>query len=278
MIRNQVGNEFFLFTQVDHAQLSGRLAEAYGNARFLAPEPRKAVLDAIAMHDGGWALHDNEPTLDASGLPLHVFHMPIPLAVRLWAESTRLALAVDAYTGLLVSLHGFALSALAYQHYSDPQQRSHSTKELFSLNKFQQLQIEVQEKIRKDLGLRTDMALHLGLAPRGIGGQEDLLRYNYQILRATDQISLALLCGGRPFSTIDEMSTQPGMEPMDFRVGYPGPFRVTIGPWPFDVDQIEAEVPFRRVPRKVFTTVEDFRAAYQSAPVEMQKIRVARSG
>jgi hypothetical protein len=74
------------------------------------------------------------------------------------------------------------------------------------------------------------------------------------------------------------MSTQPGMEPMDFRVGYPGPFRVTIGPWPFDVDQIEAEVPFRRVPRKVFTTVEDFRAAYQSAPVEMQKIRVARSG
>ena len=278
MIRHQQGNEFFLFTQDDHARLSGELADKFGNSRFLMPEPRKAVLDAVAMHDCGWTLHDNEPTLDPAGLPLHVFDTPIPVSVRVWAESVRLARQVDSYSGLLVSLHVFALSALAYSHYADPQQRPHATKQLFELNKFQQLEIEVQEQIRGELGLRTDMALHLGLAPRGNGAQEDSLRFNYQILRAMDQVSLALLCGGRPFSTIDDISPRPAMDPIDFRVGYSGPFRITLGPWPFDVEHIEAEVPFRRVPAKVFTNVEEFRAVYAAAPREMQKIRVAKAG
>jgi hypothetical protein len=277
MIRHQQGNEFFLFTQDDHARLSGHLAGHFGNARFATPQPRKQVVDAVAMHDSGWPLHDREPTLDKSGLPLHVFDTPIPLAVRVWAESARLAREVDSYTGLLVSLHVFALSALAYQHYADPVQRPHSAKELFELNKFQQLQIEVQEQIRREKNLRTDMALQLGLAPRGTGPREDLLRFHYQILRTMDQISLALLCGGRPFSTIDDMSPAPGADPLDFRVGYPGKWRVSLSPWPFDVDAIEAEVPFRRLPAKVFADVESFRSAYAAAPLESQMIRVGRS-
>ncbi|HET6251661.1 MAG TPA: DUF3891 family protein [Tepidisphaeraceae bacterium] len=278
MIRNQQGNEFFLFTQDDHAAVSGELARHFGNSRFAAPQPLKAVIDAVAMHDCGWPLHDREPTLDVAGMPLHVFDTPIPLAVRVWAESTRLAREADPYTGLLVSLHVFALSALAYQHYADPAQRAHSAKELFELNKFQQLQIEVQEQIRGESGLRTDVALQLGLAPRRSDAREDLLRFHYQILRTMDQLSLALLLGGRPFSTIDDLSPRPAADPVDFRVGYPAKWRITLNPWPFDAEKIDAEIPFRRVPARVYASVEAFREIYKSAPREMQMLRVARSG
>ena len=238
---------------------------------------RKRLSMPSRCTDGGWPLHDREPTLNPAGHPLHVFETPIPVAVKVWAESTRLARAVDSYTGLLVSLHVFALSALAYQHYADPSIRSHSAKELFELNKFQQLQIENQEQIRQQLGMRTDVALQLGLAPRGAGPEEDLLRFNYQLLRTMDQISLALLCGGRPFTTIDEMSPRPGHDPLDFRVGYPAKWTVTVTPWPFEIDRIELDAPFARVPAKMFAAVEAFREAYASAPREVQTVLVAKS-
>jgi len=278
MIRHQHGNEYFLFTQDDHARLSGHLAEQFGNERFAQPQPRKAVIDAVAMHDSGWPLHDDEPTLDGSGLPLHVFGAPIPLATRVWAESTRRARDVNLYSGLLVSIHVFALSAVSYQHYSDPSQRQHSAKELFALNKFQQLQIEVQEKIRHTLGLRTDIALQLGLAPRRTSEDEDLLRANYHLLRAMDQVSLALLCGGRPFSSIEDVTPRPGAEPVDFRVGYPSEWMLTVNPWPFGIERIEMELPFRRVPARVYANLESFRATYAAAPVENQLVRLARTG
>jgi hypothetical protein len=278
MIRHQHGNEYFLFAQDDHARLSGSLAEQWGNARFSQPRPRQAVIEGIALHDSGWPLHDNEPTLDGSGLPLHVFATPIPVAVRVWAESVRRAQEVNPYSGLLVSIHVFALSAIAWQHYSDPDQRQQSAKELFELNKFQQLQIETQETIRRSLGLRTDMALQLGLAPRRTSEEEDLLRANYQLLRAMDQVSLALLCGGRPFSTIEDVSPHPGAEPADFRVGYPSEWMVTINPWPFAIERIDVELPFRRVPARVYTSMDVFRAAYAAAAREMQMVRVARTG
>ena len=181
------------------------LAEHFGNRRFTAPEPRKAVLDAVAMHDRGWPLHDNEPTLNEDGLPLHVFETPISITAAVWSESVRLARKLDSYTAFLVSLHVFHLSALSYQHYTDPQDRRRNAKSLFELNKFQQSQIEMQEQFRQEMGLRTDVPLELGLAPRGSNAEETQLRFNYQLLKAMDQISLAVLCDGRAFTTIEDV-------------------------------------------------------------------------
>ena len=39
MIRRHVDHEFWLFTQHDHALLSGKLAEQFGNDRYARPEP-----------------------------------------------------------------------------------------------------------------------------------------------------------------------------------------------------------------------------------------------
>jgi len=278
MIRHKTGNEFLLFAQDDHARFSAQLAEQLGNSWFNPPEPRKAVIDAIALHDAGWPLHDNEPTLNDAGQPLHVFETPIPIAARIWSESVRVALRTDTYTGFLVSLHVFALSALSYQHYADPQDRRKNAKELFELNKFQQSQIEIQEKIRRQMRLLTDVPLTLGLAPRGSGIEEDRLRFNYCLLKAMDQVSLAVLCGGKPFTTIEEVAPRSQSDPLDLRVMYPAPWTVAISPWPFRVDQIEMQMPYRRVLTKPFASVEEFRKSYGQAAQEFQIVRVLRAG
>ena len=114
MIRHRRGDHFFLITQHDHAQLSGRFAERVGNGDFVRPEPFRETVDGVALHDCGWPLHDDKaPTLNSEGLPLHVLESPMPVATRVWSESARLAAEHHPYTGLLVSLHVLALSTFA---------------------------------------------------------------------------------------------------------------------------------------------------------------------
>ncbi len=106
MIRRRQGNDLLLITQDDHAALSGRLAKHIGNKQFSMPSPFHLVIEGVSLHDCGWPLHDDHPTLNADGLPRNVFEMPPLLAVEVWGESSSRAAVVHPYVGLLVSLHG----------------------------------------------------------------------------------------------------------------------------------------------------------------------------
>lgn len=276
MIRHQVGNDPILFTQDDHARFSGLLAERLGNSLFTRPQPRRQVIDAVSLHDCGWVLHDQAPTLNEQGKPLDVFETPVSIAVRVWGESVRRVAEVDPYAGFLVSIHVFHLSAMAYQHHTDPEDRRRHAKELFDMNKFQQNQIEFQERQRLQMGLRTDIALELGLAPRGSGAMESQLRQNYQTLRMMDQISLAVLRDDQPFASIDDVAPHIGSEPLNLQLRYPSPWTVSVTPWPFDADRIEAMVPCRRLTGATFPSAEALAAQYHAAPVQGQAVRVIR--
>ncbi len=71
MIRRDVGNAYLLIAQDDHAKLAAELARHFGNQRFMwRPDPWREVVDAVAMHDAGWPLHDDAPTLNLAGLPI----------------------------------------------------------------------------------------------------------------------------------------------------------------------------------------------------------------
>src|SRR5687767_15264144 len=111
MIRRLAGDRFLLIAQHDHALLSGQLAERYGNARFATPQPREAVVRAVGMHDCGWPMHDERPTLNAEGWPVDVFETPLPLALKVWQAATDRMAGEDPYARMLVSLHVLGLSA-----------------------------------------------------------------------------------------------------------------------------------------------------------------------
>jgi hypothetical protein len=276
MIRHTRGDAFLLITQHDHALLSGKFAERIGNAMFAPPSPFEAAVAGIALHDCGWPVHDDDgPTLNDKGLPLHVLESPMDVATRVWGESVRRASERDPYTGLLVSLHVTALSTFAQSQGWIPHERAKTPAEHFMLNKFQQKQFEIQEGLRRQLNMRTDLPLTNGLAEPGSDPAEDLLIFNYGLLKTTDRISLDLCCSEDLFPQIEEVYPRPGESPVTIKVRHAGPGAMELSPWPFAEERLSFEVPCRRVPAKTYASDGAFREVYRDAPVEPFRVNVA---
>jgi hypothetical protein len=268
MIRRDADSHFLLITQHDHATLSGELARHLGNATFGAPSPLHETVEGIAHHDAGWPLHDDEPTLNKDGLPLHVFEVPGPVAIRVWSASVEHAAALGPYQGLLVSLHVLGLSAYAQAHMAPG---SWSRQDVFELNKFQHRQVEVQERLRAEVGLSSELPLHMGLAKLGASPADDLLLFNFRLLIAMDRVSLALCCGKNLFPKIEDVYAKPGQQPTTISLSMSGPNSLEVTPWPFSVEaeQIQLHVPAKRIGREPFTSAQAFHAAYRNAPNEL---------
>lgn len=273
MIRHRIGNEFLLIAQDDHARFAGQLAEHVGNERFAGLLPFRPTVDGIRLHDSGWPLHDDTPTIDATGLPTHVLHAPIVLTAQMWSASVDRAVAVHPWSGLLVSLHVLRLSTLP-----DSNKRRHDPRAVFELNKFQHRQIEIQEELRKKLGMRIDLPLFFGLAPPGRSEEEDLLRHAAAWMRALDGISLDA-CHDQPlFEKMDDVLPRPEGQPISLRLEHPAPLTIGVEPWPFDVVEIAANLPCRRVPAARFASGEDFARAFAAAKVEAVRVVVRAGG
>jgi len=269
MIRRETPDHFLLITQHDHALLSGRLAEKIGNESMARPALRDQTIQGIALHDSGWPLHDDAPTLNRAGLPLDVFETPREIGLLVWRESVERAVAADLYSGLLVSLHVLALSHLMSNMRPSPRDR-------FEINKFQHLEIERQESLRIKLGLRTDVPLDLGLARAGVDPAEDQLSFNFRLLQAMDRVSLALCCTNEPFHEISRLPAAPGGQPRTIALIKQGESSLVVDPWLFDCDSFPVEIGARRLPRQTFASIEEFQNLYRQAPIETLTFQVHR--
>jgi hypothetical protein len=270
MIRREEQGSFLLITQHDHALISGELAEHFGNELFAAPQPRKEAVRGVALHDCGWPLHDDEPTINPDGLPLHVFETSREIALKVWTASVERATTVDPYAGLLVSLHVLNLSVFAS---TLPQFSGENPPERFAMIKFQQKEIERQEKLRMQLGLRTDRPGHHKLPHDVTQKKEDLLTFNFRMLQAMDVISLAACCTTPPTSQTQDIIPQPGGAPQRLSLARNGN-DVIVDPWPFNENVIELMIPVCRIPRKKYESDEDLRAATRAGSSEVLNSRV----
>lgn len=265
MIRRHVGSEWWLIEQHDHALLAGELARHVGGVvQPLSPQ----AIHAISLHDCGWpAGHDDSPTLNDAGQPTDVFETPLDLALSIWRESSRGALAAGgAYVGLLVSLHSLALSAYAASRSLNPRPATPADlKAQFDMNKFQHAEIEQQENCRRQLGMRLDHPLTLGLAEDSLDPAEQQLSFDFRWLQAMDQLSLDLCCTHPPFGSIGHIRTSPGGHPMHLTVSRTGPSSLCVSPWPFAAPQLAVTVPFRRLPDRRIDTLEHFRRIHAAA-------------
>ncbi len=98
------GPDCWLITQPDHAALSGDLA-----ANLALPEVTPEVVEAIALHDEGWAECDERALAAAeqpgAPLPRSFFEMPVAESVAAWTASIERVEAVAPVGGLMVSTH-----------------------------------------------------------------------------------------------------------------------------------------------------------------------------
>ena len=277
MIRRRVGDEFWLIPQHDHAILSGELARHFGNTRCAKPQATTSVL-GVSLHDCGWPIHDECPTLNEKGFPLDVFETSPQIGLNVWTESAKRAAAQDPYAGLLVSLHSLSLSALATSQVFDNEQFDVSNARVrFEVNKFQHLQIEMQENLRRQLGMHTDIPLRLGLAENSSDPREHALEFDFRMLQAMDKLSLCICCTKPPFAQVEPVMDYPGGKAISLNVSRLEPEKLVVTPWPFDIDQIEVTFPYRRVQSQPFADEKSFRNAFAAAKVEQFGCTVAGS-
>ena len=272
MIRRDDRGDFLLIAQHDHALVAGVLAEHFGNGNFAVPEPRDKTIKGVSLHDCGWPLHDDEPTLNKEGSPSDVFETTRPVALKVWTASAERASADDPYAGLLTSLHVLSLSVFATSETSiahekfdldDPQER-------FANLKFQQREIARQEELRARCGLRTEKPLHhSGLPKEGMQRAEDQLQFNFRMLQAMDFLSLAACCTKPPADQTQDVMPRPGAKPIKLAVARRGDDVVTVDPWPFDQAQVELKIPVCRIPARRYASNDELRATVRGGGSEV---------
>jgi hypothetical protein len=261
VIRREVQGEYLLIAQHDHALIAGELAEHLGNTEFARPEPRESALKGVRLHDCGWPLHDNQPTINKDGKPLDVFETPRDIALPVWTASADKAASIDPYAGLLVSLHVLSLSVFASSQTSFTHEKFDLSEpsEKFAVSKFQHREIERQQNLRTELGLRTDKPTHHKHPHEVTQKREDQLTFNFRMLQAMDTISLAACCTKPPMSETHDVMPRPGAAPIRFSIARRGD-DVLIDPWPFDQPQIELKIPVCRIAAKPFSNNDELRA------------------
>jgi hypothetical protein len=269
MIRRRNESGLLLIRQVEHARLSAELAAAVGNDRFATVLPRDQVLQAVELHDAGWPLHDDAPTVTPRGEPTDAFEMPLETALRIWSASTEIARDADAYAGLLVSLHGIALS----QHVRPAS--GHSQKENFALIKFQHAQIEIQESLRVQLAMRVDMPLRHGLAEAGGKADEDLLLRNFRLLEFADQLSLNLCFDQCRFADVT-LIPQHGASVVHLTLWRRDTGNFVLDPWPFHGQELQLTVAALPLPDRKFANDQDLRRACAGAQEQTLPITLRR--
>lgn len=104
------GKPHFVIFQNDHAQTSGQIAAAFGNADFAPPSPFEPMIYVATHHDAGWQPIDARVEMDAkTGLPYHLTQTPLPYLVQTSAGSPELNAGHDPYSGLMSSMHTYGL-------------------------------------------------------------------------------------------------------------------------------------------------------------------------
>ena len=279
MIRRRVGNSFWLIAQDDHARLAGELARRFGNARFARPARFDSFVAGVALHDSGWPIHDDAPTLTDAGLPRDVFETTPEVAYEVWPASAERAAEADAHAGLLASLHAMSLAANATSGAAG--QRDHETFDLASRRRqflavrFSHRVADLQKRLRQQLGLRTDRPTHLGLAHHWTDAREEALRRDFELLQALDKISLAICCTDVPSPVARPVRETVGGPDRPLKIARPTPGRLTVAPWPFDAPEMAVGVAYRAVPATPWPSPAALHEALAAAPAGELRVTVA---
>ena len=80
-----------------------------------------------------------------------------------------------------------------------------------------------------------------------------------------DRISLALCCTKVPFSTIDGIVPQIGMEGVTLTFARTSDTSLRLAPWPFKIASISLHLLQRTLPARPFASIDEFRRAYAAA-------------
>ena len=188
MIVRQNGD---IVMQVDHAVVSGQLADAWADGM----EPRASVATAARLHDIGWRHWEEAPRLNPdTGRPANFLDVVIDEHLRLYRLGIEEVEAVDPYAGMLVSMHAAGIYTGRY-----------GTQPALLLTRAPAVQELVDAFI-------AEQEARYGAAKEALGVADDELWRNFLLLQVFDRLSLRLCLGDPagmgPMEIVDRKSTR----------------------------------------------------------------------
>jgi hypothetical protein len=227
--------------QLSHSWISGQLARAWGNERFLRPEPVEEISLGAEQHDVGWASFDLNPEFNPrDGLPRTFLETSIEEHLAIWSDAPDRLLSASSHAALVTSLHGSALSELRRRGADDAEARlldAHIAGER-----------ERQSRLRRRLGLTTE--------------QTEVMQRQ---MWAWDGISLALCNGWSELET----SAPTARGSVDLTLRQMGGEEFLLDPWPFSAPSVEVCCEARRLADRYETREQMQEALEAAAPVRL---------
>jgi hypothetical protein len=259
MIVQEQGDELVLIRQTDHAVLSGFLAREWGNELFQRPEPFESLRLAATEHDNGWREWELLPQIDPkTHLPYSFMSLPTDVHIQLYQRGIERAVKADRYAGLLVSMHASGLY-----------DRARATIPGFSAKYVKSTETELVSGFLQGLKLqqlRLKVDLRGETATRELV-QDKLLENNSRRLEALDRLSLYFCMSGTPRdATIENVPVDDQGSEVDWELRPDGPNAVSLAPYPFRREPLQASILTRKVPKRLYVDSLDFQKTLARAP------------
>lgn len=259
MITRPTANGLLCIRQMDHAQLAGELARAWGGNVVIPFLPAESVLFAIGNHDAGWAELDYRPLFDSeTRAPRTYRNYPLEDGLAVGQRSVTRVSAADPYAGWLVSRH----FASFYEGSEEPR---------------------AMAWVVDQVGKRADLLARARTRVPREALHPHVLEANFDWLQLFDAISLAMCHDwetweSRPMALLYGETTgqwryertKTGEESRRFSV------EGNVDPWPFASALVGGRIPGRLLPGTEWTDSEALLAAWQVAPLVTVEAALSR--
>ncbi|NIP37660.1 MAG: DUF3891 family protein [Candidatus Dadabacteria bacterium] len=239
MIRRETENGWILITQRDHSLLSGKIMKGWGNSKFATPEPYDEVMFAVAEHDCGWELWEENPRINpVNKYPKNFLEMNYSDQVSIWKRSFLKHSKKHPYASSLIALH--------FDKFNSSILRKNKNALL--------LKSQIKEFVLENLGLKHT-------------GQQSLSEQiinNLKFVQIGDIISLAL-CHGWRSTQIDDIPYRLNGKNISILLSSDDGLNYKINPFPFSKFPITLNIEGKIIDRKTFTNNYEFLKAYKTS-------------
>lgn len=251
----QEEQRWILISQVEHARLSGMMADAWNDEAFARSEWRPEMVAAITHHDDGWAAWEVAPKVDGeSGRPLDFTETALTDSLAIWRESIQAAADIGPLAAYMVSGHFSRL----LERFSS-RWKSDATLTALVNNFFSEQQAE------------RDKWLAMWQKTVGQPGTHAAAETAVSWLQLFDALSLWLCCADRHDPQAFSLPTGASV---DFQPRGPcslsvSPCSLSASPWPFKDPAVMLEAVGRAVPAQPYENPSDLVTA-AAEPVRLK--------
>ena len=261
MVSEYDSSQLLLVLQIDHSGVAGYLAAHWGNDLISRPRPYASMVLAAQEHDNGWWEWEVKPaTLNDDGYPLDYHDGTLKYVgdqrLSFNKRGVQRVVMLDPYAGLIVLMHNVGLLNAGYGG--------------FKFLRDDTADPRVREYIHHEEGVRHDLLDELRQSKvYAEFATDEQIAINFKLMEIFDQMA-QFVCNHyplnrmgrrkRPTATLNDapVPVGPNRDDTTLAIDFLDETSAIVHPYPFDKDPLPISFPARLVPKRKYSSTEDF--------------------